>query len=109
MWLWWSALSRLEPSQQAGEVTGRRRPEAARIESSVEEAFVEKLPTKLWSCDLPGWPGKTIGSSGARWLKRQLLTKLTPASCCRPGPAAAAEARTPAARTKATSFTTRRL
>src|SRR5262245_58861073 len=34
----------------------------------------------VWSCDLPGCPGKTIGSSLLRWLKRQPLTKLTPRS-----------------------------
>src|SRR5436305_14308006 len=50
---------------------------AALSEASVENAFVETLPTKLWSCESPGFPGNTIGSSGARWLKRQVLTKLT--------------------------------
>ena len=39
---------------------------------------MERLPTKLWSCEAPGRPGKTIGSSGARWLKPQALTKFTP-------------------------------
>src|SRR5207248_1458985 len=33
---------------------------------------------KLWSCETPGWPGYLIGSSIARWLKRQTLMKLTP-------------------------------
>ena len=45
-----------------------------RSEPKVENASVDAFPTKLWSCDAPGWPGKTIGSSGARWLKAQLST-----------------------------------
>ena len=44
----------------------------------MEEALVERLPTKVWSWEAPALPGKTIGSSGARWLKRQVSTKLTP-------------------------------
>ena len=35
---------------------GRSCP-AARSEASVEPASVDVLPTKVWSCDLPGWPG----------------------------------------------------
>jgi hypothetical protein len=38
-------------------------------------ALVVVLPTKLWSCEKPGWPGNMIGSSGARWLKPQTLMK----------------------------------
>src|SRR5204863_436068 len=49
-------------------------------ELSVENASVESLPMKVWSCDFPGCPGNTIGSSVFRWLTRQPLTKLTPRS-----------------------------
>src|SRR5262249_19289114 len=74
-----------------------------------ELALVVVLPKNVWSCDRPGWPGKTIGSSGAVWLKRQRLTKLTsskpaivgatgafpPATA--PAPAMASATRVPAA------------
>ena len=48
--------------------------------SSVDEAFVLVFPTNEWSCDAPGLPKKTIGSSGARCVKVQLDTKFTPRS-----------------------------
>ena len=38
------------------------------------------FPTNEWSCDAPGLPKKTIGSSGARCVKVQLDTKFTPRS-----------------------------
>lgn len=41
-------------------------------EAVVEWASVVSLPMKVWSWDLPGWPGKTIGSSGAVWVTEQL-------------------------------------
>src|SRR3954467_4167550 len=50
-------------------------------EASVENAFVVAFPRNVWSCESPGWPGKTIGSSVLRWLKPQPLTKLTIFSC----------------------------
>jgi len=31
--------------------------EPARSVASVEKALVVVFPTKLWSCDAPGWPG----------------------------------------------------
>ena len=30
---------------------------ALRSEAGVEDALVVVLPTKLWSCETPGWPG----------------------------------------------------
>ena len=54
--------------------------EPARSVRSVEKAFVVVLPTKLWSCDAPGWRGYTIGSSIAIWLKVHEPTKFTPCS-----------------------------
>ena len=53
---------------------------AVRSWAGVENAFVESLPTNVWSCEKPGWRGSTIGSSGPRWLKLQTLMKLTPRS-----------------------------
>src|SRR5207244_8023709 len=57
------------------------------------------------ACDTPGWPGKTIGSSPARWLKPHTLTKLTPTSCrsctCCVERAAAVACRLPACTTVA--------
>ena len=66
---------------QYAAVSARRGMHVVPLERSdpyVEDAFVERLPTKVWSCEAPARPGKTIGSSGARWLKRQFSTKLTP-------------------------------
>ena len=51
----------------------------------VELASVEVLARKSWLCDAPGWPGCTIGSSGAVWVYRQTLTKL-PWTCARAPP-----------------------
>src|SRR5436190_16758484 len=42
-------------------------------ESAVENALVPVLPKKTCRCDLPGWPGKTIGSSNAMWEKPQTV------------------------------------
>jgi hypothetical protein len=38
-------------------------------------AFVASLPKYVWSCDLPGWLKKTIGSSWLRWLNPQTIAK----------------------------------
>src|SRR5438874_13604443 len=68
--------------------------------ASVEYAFVETLPKKVWRCDSPGCPGRTIGSSPALWLNRQLLQKLLPCSfavAARGDPAGEVEAATAAA------------
>ena len=63
-----------------------------RSDASVENAFVETLPTKVWLCERPGLRGETIGSSQARWLKPQVLMKYVAATtCC--GPAARFPAR----------------
>lgn len=37
-------------------------------EARSERALVVSLPKKLCMCEAPGRPGKTIGSSGARWV-----------------------------------------
>ena len=66
------------PSMRPCRQDACRSSDAARSDSYVEDAFVVRLPTNVCSCDAPAFPGKTIGSSGARWLKRQLSTKLTP-------------------------------
>ena len=42
-----------------------------RSERAVENASVDSLPKNSCRWELPGWPGKTIGSSGARWLAGQ--------------------------------------
>src|SRR5262245_38104439 len=44
---------------------------AACSEASVVAALVVLLPVKLCSCDAPGRFGRTIGSSGSRWLTSQ--------------------------------------
>ena len=74
----------------------------------VENAFVETLPTKVWSCEYPGSRGYTIGSSGARCAKAHELTKYAAlgarlAPNAEVPPRATAETRTarPSARTPA--------
>jgi hypothetical protein len=52
-------------------------PCASRL-ASEERAFVEVLPKNSCGCDAPGSPGRTIGSSGAKWLRRQTLKKFVP-------------------------------
>jgi len=52
-------------------------PCASRLASD-ERAFVEVLPKNSCGCDAPGSPGRTIGSSGAKWLRRQTLKKFVP-------------------------------
>ena len=52
-------------------------PFASRLRSD-ERAFVEVLPKNSCGCDAPGNPGRTIGSSGAKWLRRQTLKKFVP-------------------------------
>ncbi len=49
-----------------------------RSEPNVEDAFVVRLPTNVCRWEAPGFPGKTIGSSGPWWLNRQFSTKFTP-------------------------------
>src|SRR6266496_6543388 len=44
---------------------------AACSEASVVAALVVLLSVKLCSCDAPGRFGRTIGSSGSRWLTSQ--------------------------------------
>ena len=41
-------------------------------------ASTVRLPMKVWLCDAPGFPGKTIGSSLFMWLKPQPTTKYSP-------------------------------
>lgn len=55
--------------------------------------FVESLPKKLCMCEAPGSPGKTIGSSGARWVyghsARNSATRTTSAAALGAGAAPA--------------------
>src|SRR5690348_8243307 len=44
----------------------------ASSDAAVLAALVVVFPMKVWSCDAPGWPGYTIGSSGRWWLTAQL-------------------------------------
>ena len=44
-----------------------------RSDSGVELAFAPVLPKKVWRCERPGWPGKTIGSSNDMWEKPQTV------------------------------------
>ena len=91
----------------------------ARSESYVDDASVVRLPTNVCWCDAPAFPGKTIGSSGAWWLKVQFSMKLTPCRSARDaspifgfspanaaGPSnAATTVRTPAAAIRITALT----
>src|SRR5436190_9737691 len=52
-------------------------PCASRL-CSEERASVDVLPKNSCGCEAPGRPGRTIGSSGAEWLKRQSLKKFVP-------------------------------
>ena len=65
-------------------------------EAGVEYAFVETFPTKVWSCERFGRPGRTIGSSGAAWLNLHVTRKNAPDGLDRAAapPAASAPAAT---------------
>src|SRR5918992_6332168 len=53
---------------------------ARRRLAGVEYASVDVLPKNVCGWERPGWPGWTMGSSGAVWLNLQLLKKLLPRS-----------------------------
>ncbi len=50
-------------------------PELA-MDAAVELPVTAVLPKKVCRCERPGWPGSTMGSSNAMWLKSQTVRKL---------------------------------
>ena len=75
--------------------------EPACSDSRVDPAPVVVLAKKSWTCDAPGWPGWTMGSSGSLWLYLQALTKFPVRAGSARAPAGAAKASAGAAKASA--------